>query len=111
MESDSFLNQDETQRSEKKERSEYREDREKRDRQRRTGYGHRRDNQKSRGGQKERSERKVKGSDPESGLGESDNDVNKLLKYHQSLQQQACYSEFWKYTGNIPAWYLFGNTL
>ena len=101
METDSFSNQDETHRSEKKERSErseYREDREKRDRQRRTGYGHRRDNQKSRGGQKERIERKVKGSDPESGLGESDNDVNKLLKYHQSLQQQACYSKYYKKT-------------
>jgi hypothetical protein len=59
-----------------------------RDRQTRTGYGHRRDlkNQKS---QKSRKNQKVESPEPESGFGESDNDVNKLLKYHQSLQQQS----------------------
>ena len=55
-----------------------------RERQKRTGYGHRRDRQ-----QREQ-RRSPKQSEPEteSGLGESDNDVNRLLNYHLTLQKE-----------------------
>ena len=56
-----------------------------RERQKRTGYGHRRDRQ-----QRESKRTSPKETEPEteSGLGESDNDVNRLLNYHLSLQKE-----------------------
>lgn len=52
------------------------------ERQKRTGYGHRRDKQRDNGKRPTKEE-------SESGLGESDNDVNRLLNYHKTLNQQS----------------------
>ena len=57
-------------------------------RQKRTGYGHRRDRQRDNGRGQKRSNREGL-NEPESGLGESDNDVNRLLNYHKTLNQQS----------------------
>ena len=56
-----------------------------RDRQKRTGYGHRRDRQQR---ESKRAPSKETEPETESGLGESDNDVNRLLNYHFSLQKE-----------------------
>ena len=74
-------------RSQREKKDHFREEKERKNRLRqgKTGYGHRRDTQKSEKSRKTKSE----SPEPESGFGDSDNDVNKLLKYHQSLQKQS----------------------
>ena len=69
-------------------RTNYRSERsaEEESRQKRTGYGHRRDRQRDNGRGQKRPNRE---NEPESGLGESDNDVNRLLNYHKTLNQQS----------------------